>query len=520
MNRVIAVLTVASFVCSLPGCTAVQKRPMQTLSPTTWERIAGFTTIDGMYHPCHCEARVEDEKLRLRARDTLTSSDPNGPMPEDQTPVRNIASVDVVEISAGWTVLTVVGSLLLAFIGIVAIAALTKKSCPFLYSFDGQQYVFDGEPYGGAIMSSLARTDYSELKHLVSVAGEYRLRLANEVDETQHTDSLELYVVDHDPRSTVVIDPEGGAHAFRSFALLRSAIDEHGNDLLRWLSETDHSFWYPDLVGAAQSLPLKDTRNHLTLEFQRPPGVDKIYLVTNVATGLWGSNSLAMMLAMRGDKLQQFYDEVNASPALRRQIEDWNEREELFHLGIQLEVNGRWERRGFIRGGGPFIAENRAIPVSLEGVRGGTIRIPLNPPIGFWSMNSFKLAWDESAAQTTRVLPRSAQDQDGRNVLPLLLKEDDLTLDMPEPGQVTALIFDAPPQTPGTKRSVFAKTRGWYEVHLRAAERAEAQNLPRIATEPGYVVQRALAEFATFRKTGSIPWNRRQGPAQDQSRAP
>ena len=79
--------------------------------------------------------------------------------------MRNIASVDVVEISAGLTVLAVVGSLLVAFIGIVVIAALTKKSCPFLYSFDGQQYVFDGEPYGGAIMSSLARIDYPELKH-------------------------------------------------------------------------------------------------------------------------------------------------------------------------------------------------------------------------------------------------------------------------------------------------------------------------------------------------------------------
>ena len=37
MNRVIAVLTLASFVCSLPECTAVQKRPMRELSPTMGE---------------------------------------------------------------------------------------------------------------------------------------------------------------------------------------------------------------------------------------------------------------------------------------------------------------------------------------------------------------------------------------------------------------------------------------------------------------------------------------------------
>ena len=46
---------------------------------------------------------------------------------------------------------------------IVGVAAATKQSCPFVYSWDGKQYVFDAEPYGGAITRGLEKDDFSTL---------------------------------------------------------------------------------------------------------------------------------------------------------------------------------------------------------------------------------------------------------------------------------------------------------------------------------------------------------------------
>ncbi len=87
----------------------------------------------------------------------------------------------------------------------IVIAIATKESCPFVYSYDGENYTFDAEPYGGAICPGLKKTDYSRLEHLKPVAGKYRLLVRNEVEETQYTDEMKLLIVG--TRRSTKVDP-------------------------------------------------------------------------------------------------------------------------------------------------------------------------------------------------------------------------------------------------------------------------------------------------------------------------
>jgi hypothetical protein len=144
--------------------------------------------------------------------------------------------------------------------------------CPFIYSLDGEQYVFDGESYGGSVTRSLTPTDGSELQHLQDVDGRYRLLLTNEFDESQHTDSRALLVVDHRPDEQAVLGYDGQPHLFHRVPSPASPRDESGRDLLPFVRAVDAASWTPELISVSDHLPPADVRNHVTLEFRRPPG--------------------------------------------------------------------------------------------------------------------------------------------------------------------------------------------------------------------------------------------------------
>ena len=292
-------------------------------------------------------------------------------------PWDSIATLDLVYSS---TVKNAVGIVALAVVaaGVIVLA----ECCPYLYSWDGERYVLDGEPYGGATMRSLERTDWSELEHVVETGGRYRVLLTNELAEAQHTNSLQLMTVDHDAATEVVLDRAGTPHAFRTLVPLADARDERGRDLLAWLKEDDRVVWYPNLMEVAQENPLADTRNHLTLTFPRPRGSDRAYLVTRAATGPFGSHMIRTMLRMRGDQVGLFYAAVNHVGYYRDRLLAWNDREELFHLAVEVETASGWRRQNPFRGG-PLVSERRAIPIDLTGVEGDQVRIRLHPPIGF-----------------------------------------------------------------------------------------------------------------------------------------
>jgi hypothetical protein len=161
-------------------------------------------------------------------------------------------------------------------------------------------------------------------------------------------------------------------------------------------------------------------------------------------------------------------------------------------------------RQDFIPGGGPFIAESRAIPIDLSAVVGDRVEIRIHPPIGFWSLNSFHLAWEEDAVRVTRLAARSARDQKGADVASLLAADDDATLDFPTTKNRATLVFDAPPPAPGKRRTVFAETRGWYELNMHRSGPPDVAAIERMTREPGYGVRRALREYAEYRNTGVL----------------
>jgi len=410
-------------------------------------------------------------------------------------PIEKVQRVWVERSDAGRVVLLTVGIAAAVFAALFLIVAATKQSCPFVYSWDGTHYVFDAEPYGGATTRGLERDDFAELEHLQAEGGRYRLMVTNEVPETQYTNLMELWVVDHPPGLRVAADEWGGLHTLADTRPPLTAGDREGHDLRPWFEKTDKLIWEPEAVPDADG----SLRREIVMSFARPHDASRANLVANVATGLWGSYMIKEMLALRGRELGAWYASIDGDPAAGQALRAWNLREELYALKVEVEEPTGWEVRGALIGGGPFIAEDRVLPLDLSRVRGDQLRIRIRPPAGFWALNSFAVDYGrdrELAVQ--KIAAVEARDTRGIDVLEALKTRDDDYYTMPETGDRGYVIFPAPASRPGTERTVFLHTRGYYRLHLTGEGEPDRATLRQIVEDPDGAARFAAARFARW----------------------
>jgi hypothetical protein len=396
----------------------------------------------------------------------------------------------------------IVGGIVLVGVVVTAvIIAATKGSCPFVYSWDGERYVFDAEPYGGAIARGLERDDYAPLEHLRERDGYYRLLLTNEVDETQYTNLMELWVVDH-PRGTRVAATDDGL--LRTIAEPLAPVAAHGRageDLLRWLAERDRLIWEPPAEPGAAG----GTREEIILTFPKPARARAAKFEANTATSLWGSYMVRQMQALHGRLIPEWQRLMDTDPQAREDLHAWGLREGIYAIPVEVEEDEGWVARGVLRGSGPVLAPARVIPLDVSRARGPQLRIRLRPALGYWAFNSFAVDYTpDEPVVVTRVAPSSARDNQGRNVLAELAAADESRNVMPAIGDQVSIAYPAPPARAGLSRTVFLHSRGYYRLHLPETGEPEVAALESLRSEPGAAVRFAADRYAEWKRQGGF----------------
>jgi hypothetical protein len=454
--------------------------------------ISAITLIDGR------EIHFDKGTRPLVRADTLQGQLRNASV---KIPIDSVQRVWVRKIDPVRTTLATLG-VLVGVAGIAsAIAIASKQSCPFIYSWDGSQYVFDAEPYGGAITRGLERDDYGELRSLVADHGVYRLLVTNEVNETQYTNRLRLMLIDHAPGEIIKVDEFGRFYAFDSLVPPSSAHDDNGLNLLPWLVASDQRVWEP--------LPSQENahgaREEITLTFPKPPAARYAFLVARVSTGLWGSQMIRQFSQLRGTALSEWYATIDSSETQAAALRKWNLREELYALKVSIEEPSGWEVRGILPGGGPFLASDRVLRLDLAHVSGDSVRIRIHPPYGFWALNSFAIAYRTAEdVRATVVEATTARASDGRDVLPALTASDDSYYAMPSNGDYGFVTFRAPRLRPGATRSVFVHARGYYRLHLKPDTPPDSTTLANFLTIPDAAANFAAARYAEMHPRVSL----------------
>ncbi len=366
-------------------------------------------------------------------------------------------------------------------------------SCPFAYSFNGEQYVREAELFTGSIFRAAQRADCARLDHLAATDGRYQLAVTNERDETEYIDHLMLLAIDHPPESEIVPTFAGTLCAISHPIGPEVATDLTGGNVLDLVCATDEEVWISNPVGRN---PEKSDhrRDGIVVQFRRPPATDSVTLVINVRNTVWGASLQNHIVQMLGTDADAWYDSLNSSPAAREALHRMMVLEGM--LAISLWDGTTWRASGHVWEVGPSVSKDVALRLSLRGTPGNMLRVRLESTAGLWMINSVRVDYSTPIQLlVTELACDRAVDQAGHDLRPKLSKADNDWHVMPATSDRADISFKVPHAVYGQARTLVLKSTGYYRIHSKGIVEPQPELVHRILTEPGAFGQYSLRLF-------------------------
>lgn len=362
-------------------------------------------------------------------------------------------------------------------------------SCPLVYSWNGQEWLLDSGTFGGAFLRPLRRTDLDNLDYAREANGILKLKLANELQETDYIDALSVLVVDHEPGVTVSPDGFGVPRALGELNLPISAVDTRGHDALARISSRDGWNWESSLSGRDPSVAA-DLRDGLELEFVRESGARSARLVVDGNNTPWAAHLMQEYVRLHGRDTQAWYDSLDAEPERALKFGETLAREAF--LSVAVWTGDGWEQQGLIWEAGPEIVKRQVFSLDLSRVSGDNVRIRLESVPSFWLIDHVAIDYSPERPFTVHeVFAESAIDGSGRDVRAFLSAIDENYLVF-ETGEYAELLFRVPDVPENRERTYLLRTNGWYHIHSFATGEPDVESLDRIANEPGAIARLSI----------------------------
>jgi hypothetical protein len=341
-----------------------------------------------------------------------------------------------------------------AFGVLLVIIALTKSSCPFVYAYDGNDYLFSGEIFSGATQPGLERDDYMLLPDVASSEGDYSIRLTNEVHEIQSVNLARLLVVDHPSDLSVLIDKTGKVQTFHEPSVPVSAENSAGENLLPVIEKKDSLNYSGNLKG-------KEGTEEIIMKFLKPENCKSGKLLIRAKNSFWLDVLFTKFHMLFGEKYNTFAARQESASAgkLNKFLLDQN-----IPLSVYIEKNGKWKSAGYFNIAGPMAMRDDILSVNLDGIDSDTVKIKLETGFLFWEVDYAGMDFSKTGKVFQSELAiTSALDRNGADVIELLRARDDSYLILKEVGDEVMLDFNGP-SIQNSCRSVFLHTSGYYKI--------------------------------------------------------
>ena len=201
-------------------------------------------------------------------------------------PLEQIRKIEVIEKDKKRTtnsyVIGAIGATLGAIALVAVIVALTKSSCPFVSAYTNNQFVLQGEIYGGAIYPQLARDDYMPLRMAPTAENTLQLKISNELQEHQYTDFADLLVVTHPENTKILSDEKGNLYEVADpEPPVAASSNNNENVMAPLLAKDDNALLHFDDTLAT------DGTNYIITKFNKPAGNRSAKLILALKNSYW-----------------------------------------------------------------------------------------------------------------------------------------------------------------------------------------------------------------------------------------
>lgn len=400
--------------------------------------------------------------------------------PKVTVPLGSINRIDVYDEAMGKSIFSFVGFTLGVIVSLivvlVAIVALTKSSCPFVYVFDGENFNFAGELYPGAIYSAIERDDYLPLPQLKAINGKYRIQISNELKEKQYTDLAEILVAEHPANTKVILDKYGEPCLLEAPESPYQALSSNNMDCRQSLLEADSNYY---LFNEEQETC------SIYLSFKKKKENKSGKLILKAKNSYWLDYIYGKFNEQFGSRFNEFQKRTNQLPA--RRIKDWTLEQDI-PLKVYLKTENNWKLVDYFELVGPLSSRELVMQVDLSSIQGDSIQLKLECGYMFWEVDYAAMDFNENqSVSLSKHSPIVAIDEKENDVKHLLSKQDKKYLVQPEIGNRVLLEYSPAPARPGFQTSIFLHSRGYYE-YIR-----------------DYKGEPDLKRLKSFKKKGALP---------------
>ncbi len=370
-------------------------------------------------------------------------------------PFSDILSLSINDKNSGRSILNAVAGT----IGIIAvvsiIAAAVKGSCPFIYVNNGEEFIFTGELYPGIITANQERDDYLSLPNLTSNNDEYNIKITNELKEIQHTDLVELIVVEHPENVTILMDKNGLLHSFSSIIPPNKVMVDHlKNDITPSLKKDNVSYLFNSEMKYPTSL------RNLELEFDKPAQSKQAKLFVTVKNSMWLDYVFGKFNAQFGtyyDKFQKDQQFISKEKSTK-----WMN-EQNIPISVYIKTTMGWELVDKINTVGPMATRDIVVPIDINNITSDKLEIKLETGFMFWEVDYVGIDYTENLVVKSQTFkPFMALDQHNIDVTSLLANTDQKYFVQPNIGDEVTVTFKVSEPSGQLKQSFYLKNRGYY----------------------------------------------------------